>query len=345
MSIDADIAALRNKLTQAGRAARGFAYEASRAFANVGTALDLSRFRQQLAESERAAKRSAERLGALPGGFEDARRAAGDLGAAFDSLADPLGKTNALLGEQVGMFDALREQVPEFGRSFTTLFEEMGEEGRDLDRVVEGLGRRFLTAFEGAIARGESLRDVLRGLALDLARLAIRDFGTGGGLFGKLLGAVGGLFAPGPDLGLGPQFTSGVAASGNFAKGGAFEAGRLLNFARGGAFTNAIVDRPTAFRFARGAGLMGEAGPEAILPLARTSDGRLGVQALVPQGPPAGAAPTMVVNQTLNVSPGVPEAVRREVMALMPEIRRNAVDAILGAVGRGGSVTKAFGLR
>ena len=48
----------------------------------------------------------------------------------------------------------------------------------------------------------------------------------------------------------------------------------MTAFARGG-----IVDRPTIFPMARGAGLMGEAGPEAIMPLKRTSDGSLGVRA------------------------------------------------------------------
>ena len=57
----------------------------------------------------------------------------------------------------------------------------------------------------------------------------------------------------------------------------AFEAGgQVTAFARGG-----VVDRPTMFQFASGGrfenGLMGEAGPEAIMPLSRGSDGRLGV--------------------------------------------------------------------
>lgn len=45
------------------------------------------------------------------------------------------------------------------------------------------------------------------------------------------------------------------------------------------AYANQVVDRPTVFPFARGAGLMGEAGPEAIMPLSRGADGKLGVKA------------------------------------------------------------------
>ena len=58
------------------------------------------------------------------------------------------------------------------------------------------------------------------------------------------------------------------------AKGGVFNQFGQVAFARGG-----VVGRPTLFPFARGTGLMGEAGPEAILPLSRGAGGILGVNA------------------------------------------------------------------
>lgn len=63
-----------------------------------------------------------------------------------------------------------------------------------------------------------------------------------------------------------------------FANGGTF--GSPDRFANGGAFTNSIVNTPTLFRFANGGklGEMGEAGPEAIMPLKRGPNGSLGVQ-------------------------------------------------------------------
>lgn len=61
------------------------------------------------------------------------------------------------------------------------------------------------------------------------------------------------------------------------AKGGAYDAG-IEAFAKGGMFTNSIVSSPTLFKFAKGTGLMGEAGPEAIMPLKRDSNGNLGVR-------------------------------------------------------------------
>ena len=76
--------------------------------------------------------------------------------------------------------------------------------------------------------------------------------------------------------------TSDSSASAN-ALGGVYDADGALPFAKGGTFTNAIVQSPTFFRFASGAGfglgLMGEAGPEAVMPLSRGADGSLGVNA------------------------------------------------------------------
>lgn len=68
------------------------------------------------------------------------------------------------------------------------------------------------------------------------------------------------------------------------ATGGVYGGGESYRaFAKGGAFTNSIVTEPTNFRFAKGGGfglgLMGEAGPEAIMPLKRAADGSLGVSA------------------------------------------------------------------
>ena len=80
-----------------------------------------------------------------------------------------------------------------------------------------------------------------------------------------------------------------------YAMGGTFAANNIVPYAMGGAFTNSIVTKPTLFKFANGGttrtGLMGEAGPEAIMPLKRGADGRLGVSG-------GGSAP---VNVTVNV--------------------------------------------
>lgn len=73
------------------------------------------------------------------------------------------------------------------------------------------------------------------------------------------------------------------------ATGNVYGSNGLVPFARGG-----IVNGPTMFPFAKGIGLMGEAGPEAIMPLRRGADGRLGVAASGGAG----------VNVTVNVDAG-----------------------------------------
>jgi lambda family phage tail tape measure protein len=63
------------------------------------------------------------------------------------------------------------------------------------------------------------------------------------------------------------------------AHGNIYDASGVQAFVRGGTFSNQIVQNPTLFKFARGTGLMGEAGPEAIMPLKRMANGDLGVTA------------------------------------------------------------------
>jgi phage-related minor tail protein len=74
------------------------------------------------------------------------------------------------------------------------------------------------------------------------------------------------------------MFDAGMNQLAPNAKGAAYDYG-IQAFAKGGMFTNQIVDSPTLFKFARGTGLMGEAGPEAIMPLTRDGSGNLGVRA------------------------------------------------------------------
>jgi len=79
----------------------------------------------------------------------------------------------------------------------------------------------------------------------------------------------GGMTGGGFDSVANPSAMPGITA----AKGGLFDPTGLVAFAKGG-----IVNSPTTFPFAKGTGLMGEAGPEAIMPLSRTTSGDLGVK-------------------------------------------------------------------
>ncbi|MBP4000679.1 phage tail tape measure protein [Pseudomonas koreensis] len=133
-----------------------------------------------------------------------------------------------------------------------------------------------------------SFADFTKSILADMARIATRQassallsslvgaatsyFTGGGGGNGLAAGSAG---ATSSNLG-----ASSAGYSGSYfpqALGGAWSSGVQM-FANGGAFTNSIVSTPTAFGMAGGqSGVMGEAGPEAIMPLTRTSSGKLGV--------------------------------------------------------------------
>ena len=84
------------------------------------------------------------------------------------------------------------------------------------------------------------------------------------------------------------------------AMGGAWANGMQM-FANGGAFTNQVVATPTAFAHSGGLGLMGEAGPEAIMPLTRAADGSLGVRALAGGQSGGAAIPTAAGGASISV--------------------------------------------
>jgi lambda family phage tail tape measure protein len=135
-----------------------------------------------------------------------------------------------------------------------------------------------------------------------------------------------------------------LAASGGqlFAKGGAFDH-TVQAFAQGGTFTNGIVNSPTLFKFAKGTGLMGEAGPEAIMPLKRDGQGNLGVRA---DGQGGGKVDVVVNNY------GNEKAETRETMDSRGnrKIEVTIGDMTAGEIARSGSASQkavggTFGLR
>ena len=143
-------------------------------------------------------------------------------------------------------------------RNFTTELGTLQGAMTYTNREVAGLSRSFGSgmkrAFDGLAFDGMKLSQVLDGLAKSMLNAAYNS------AMKPVTSALGGALAAG--------------VSGVFANGGAFSQGRVTPFAKGG-----VVGGPTTFPMRGGTGLMGEAGPEAIMPLTRGSDGRLGVAA------------------------------------------------------------------
>lgn len=116
-----------------------------------------------------------------------------------------------------------------------------------------------------------------------------------------------------------------------FADGGVFSNGNVVPFANGG-----VVGGPTVFPMAGGkTGLMGEAGPEAIMPLKRGKDGKLGVSV-------DGQSDTVVVNNHFNFAANGDDSVKRIIVQSMPQITEAAKAGVLDARKRGGSFRKVF---
>ncbi|HCR1863459.1 TPA: phage tail tape measure protein [Enterobacter hormaechei subsp. steigerwaltii] len=105
---------------------------------------------------------------------------------------------------------------------------------------------------------------ILNAMLVDSLRSA-----SNSGLFGSLGSMFGGSAGGSTPSGAYNSAASGLQLN---AKGGAYASASLS------AYSNSIVSTPTYFAFAKGAGLMGEAGPEAIMPLTRSADGSLGVR-------------------------------------------------------------------
>ncbi|WP_213993870.1 phage tail tape measure protein [Sodalis sp. dw_96] len=109
----------------------------------------------------------------------------------------------------------------------------------------------------------------------DLARIAIKSAESSflQGVVSIASGLIGGASSSTASAS-GSSFSSGAYSNLSLnAKGGVYDSPSLS------AYSGRVVDRPTLFAFAAGGGVMGEAGPEAILPLSRGSDGSLGVRA------------------------------------------------------------------
>jgi phage-related minor tail protein len=173
--------------------------------------------------------------------------------ADIERLEDQIAALEASLDGAGGMVSA-------FDGELARMREGLAFTGREVNTLSNSIGGGLRRAFDGVVFDGMKLSDALKGVAQTMMdtvySIAMKPVQK----------ALGGLLANGVNSVLG-----GVMP---FANGGAFAQGRVMPFAKGG-----VVSSPMNFAMRGGMGLMGEAGPEAIMPLARGADGRLGVQA------------------------------------------------------------------
>jgi hypothetical protein len=232
------------------------------------------------------------------------------------------------------------EELSRATERFANELERAERQTQRTDLMGRQMGMSFSSAFEDAILDGKKFSDVLKALERDIARIILRTAVTGpageaiargisSGIGSFMSGSGNGVSTSSPGV---PSSASGPLYSAN---GNAFIGGNLIPFANGG-----VVSSPTMFPMARGMGLMGEAGPEAIMPLERGTDGRLGVRA---QGGGQGGA---VINQTITIDArGADPAVDQKIRAAIAIATEQAQVAFLEKINRGGNVAKSVGRR
>ncbi len=218
-------------------------------------AIDDIRTKELLAEAERANQEELEKTAAAAKKLYDETR------TPFENLVSRLEMIDDLYAKGAISADT-------WMRAYTKAFEEIDTEGDkvkdgfdELQRAIEGWGKDSAGAIvDFVMGTKGAFTDLIDSIIKDIMKMMVYQNVTkplfdliSSGSFGSLGGFFSGLFGS--------------------ANGNVFYGGHLLPFAKGG-----VVTGPTVFPMATGAGLMGEAGPEAVLPLGRLSSGELGVK-------------------------------------------------------------------
>ncbi len=210
----------------------------------------------------------------------------------LDSFDDQVAALETTMGGAAAMAQAFDGELGKMRDSLTTT-------NREVNVLSKGISSGLKSAFDGLVFDGLKLSDALKKVADSMIKATYNAAIT------PVTKHFGGLLA---------NSISGAFGGGSlFANGGSFSQGRVMPFANGG-----IVSGPTTFPMRGGTGLMGEAGPEAIMPLRRGANGRLGVEMS------GGGRP---VNITMNISTPDVEGFKRSQGQIAAQVSR--------ALGRG----------
>lgn len=209
----------------------------------------------------------------------------------YQAKLDAINRSEKELAETtLSNYEQMSAAQSDWRNGATSAFGNYLESARDVAGQTRSLFSNAFTGMEDAIVNfaitgKSSFSDLTKSILADMARIATRQASSA--LLSSLVGA-GTSYLTGSSSPASAGSTSAgysdAALSGwsgvQQAKGGAWSSGVQM-FANGGAFTNSVVSKPTAFGMSGGqTGVMGEAGPEAIMPLTRTAGGKLGVMSV-----------------------------------------------------------------
>lgn len=219
-------------------------------------------------------------------------------------------------------------------KNYQLALQKIEQSSQKTKSISQELGATFKSAFEDAVVGGEGFGDVLKGLEQDIIRLAARKT-----ILDPLLQAFDNLlesFSSGSGGGGGNFITDFFSGLFENAKGGVYNSPSLSAYS-GGVYTS-----PKMFAFANG-GIFAEAGPEAIMPLSRGKDGKLGVQAT------GGGGANITVNLIESPGNGGQVNQRQEGENITLEIMVEKIEGMMGkniSKGRGiaGTIERQYGL-
>ena len=232
-----------------------------------------------------------------------------------EKLRETVGKLNVNLEGTKHTFDGLKSTGKDTfsglqggWEKFADSVKNSGEEIANVtaswfDRAADSLSNFVMT---GKLKFKEFARSVIADIAKMIAKQLIFNMIAG---FGKVFGGDAAWAGLGPGSALN---TTGALPKG--ANGLVVAKNGIVPYAKGG-----IVNRPTLFPFAKGTGLMGEAGPEAIIPLQRGKNGKLGV---------AGGGGTTTVNVSVDAKGTKVEGDGKQ-MAQLGKMLGSAIEAEL----------------
>jgi len=209
--------------------------------------------------------------------WEEGARVVEEVRTETERYADRVEYLNGLLEKGAIDFSTYNAAVEKAFDEMEAAADKGNKDFEELKQTIDGWGKDSAAAIVEFAQTGKlSFKEMIDSMISDLLRMIVYQNLTKP-LFASISTDVTGLLTNGISFGgSGMDSTWGAGPADNpwiFAKGGAFVGGRVVPFARGG-----VVDRPTIFPMAAGAGLMGEAGPEAVIPLARTATGDLGIK-------------------------------------------------------------------
>jgi len=187
------------------------------------------------------------------------------------------------------------------------------------DTLQSSMSDAFMSMVDGTKSFKDAMKDMARAVIKQLYEVLVVQQLVGS--FDKTTGAKSGIVGS-------------IFSAFGFADGGAFSGGSQVKaYANGG-----VVGGPTYFPMSGGkTGLMGEAGPEAIMPLKRGANGKLGVQM---EGSSGG---DVVINQSFNFQANGDDSVKKLIAQAAPQIAQMTQKQIMDSRRRGGAMKSTFG--